>query len=172
MQNVDTTSIATFATAGTFTAKQTFQGGIAASPSIVSVANAAGSVQDIASFDWDPGDGGQMTDADSGVAITFKMPDSSDNQDIFGRIAVHSEDDTAGSEDGSFAWSLMKAGTVTEVMTLTPTALTPSVTDVVALGTGALNWSDLFLDSGAVINFDNGDVTLTHAANTITMAGG
>jgi lysophospholipase L1-like esterase len=33
-------------------------------------------------------------------------------------------------------------------------------------------WSDAFIGSGGVINFDNGDVTLTHAANTLTLGGG
>lgn len=51
-------------------------------------------------------------------------------------------------------------------------ALVPGTTDGAALGTSALNWSDLFLDSGAVINFDGGDVTLTHAANLLTLGGG
>lgn len=51
-------------------------------------------------------------------------------------------------------------------------AIVPRVTDGAALGTTLLNWSDLFLDSGAVINFDGGDVTLTHAANLLTLGGG
>jgi len=50
--------------------------------------------------------------------------------------------------------------------------LVPAVTDGNSLGTTALNWSDLFLDSGGVINFDSGDVTLTHSANTLTLGGG
>ena len=50
-------------------------------------------------------------------------------------------------------------------------SLSPTTTDTSALGTTALMWSDLFLASGGVINFDNGDVTLTHAANALTFAG-
>lgn len=49
--------------------------------------------------------------------------------------------------------------------------LCPVTTDVGALGTSLLNWADLFLDSGAVINFDSGDVTITHSANTLAFAG-
>jgi len=48
----------------------------------------------------------------------------------------------------------------------------PVTTDGGSLGTATLNWSDLFLDSGAVVNFDNGDVTLTHASNKLTIDGG
>lgn len=49
--------------------------------------------------------------------------------------------------------------------------LVPKTTDGASLGTTTLNWSDLFLDSGAVINFDSGDVTITHSANTLAFAG-
>ena len=57
-------------------------------------------------------------------------------------------------------------------MVLSENALTPGTSDGTALGTGSLMWSDLFLASGSVINFNNGDVTLTHSANTLTAAGG
>ena len=50
--------------------------------------------------------------------------------------------------------------------------LVPKSSDGAALGTSALQWSDLFLASGAVINFNNSDITLTHAANLLTFAGG
>ena len=50
-------------------------------------------------------------------------------------------------------------------------AFRPSANDGAALGTATVSWSDLFLASGAVINFVNGDVTITHASNTLTFAG-
>ena len=50
---------------------------------------------------------------------------------------------------------------------MTSTALTPAVADGSALGTAALEWSDLFLADGAVINFGaDQDVSLTHVADT------
>lgn len=48
----------------------------------------------------------------------------------------------------------------------------PHSSDGAALGTSSLMFSDLFLASGAVINFDNGDVTATHSANALAFAGG
>ena len=53
-------------------------------------------------------------------------------------------------------------GTLTGTWEVT-TALVPDASDGAALGTTALEWSDLFLADGAVINFgDDQDVTLTH----------
>ena len=57
-------------------------------------------------------------------------------------------------------------------LVLSENALTPGTSDGTALGTTSLMWSDLFLASGSVVNFNNGDVTLTHSANTLTLAGG
>ena len=57
-------------------------------------------------------------------------------------------------------------------MVLVENSLSPGTSEGTALGTTSLMWSDLFLASGSVINLDNGDVTLTHSANTLTVAGG
>lgn len=51
-------------------------------------------------------------------------------------------------------------------------SVTPAANDGGALGSSTLMWSDLYLASGAVVNFNNGDVTLTHGANICTVAGG
>jgi hypothetical protein len=48
----------------------------------------------------------------------------------------------------------------------------PPTSDGAALGTTSLMWSDLFLASGSVVNFNNGDVTLTHGSNVLTLGGG
>ena len=56
-------------------------------------------------------------------------------------------------------------------MVLVENALTPGTSDGIALGTTSLMWSDLFLASGGVMNFNNGNVTLTHSADTLTVVG-
>lgn len=52
------------------------------------------------------------------------------------------------------------------------TNLVPDANDGAALGTTVLQFSDLFLAEGGVINFDNGDVTLTQTGNVLAVAGG
>jgi hypothetical protein len=47
----------------------------------------------------------------------------------------------------------------------------PSANDAQALGLSGAAWADLFLASGGVINWNAGDVTVTHSANTLAFAG-
>jgi len=54
-------------------------------------------------------------------------------------------------------------------MVLVENAFTPGTSDGIALGTTSLMWSDIFLASGAVMNFNNGNVTITHSSNTLTV---
>lgn len=57
----------------------------------------------------------------------------------------------------------------TSELTLTATALSPTTTDGNALGTAALMWGDLFLASGGVVNFNNGNLALTHSNDNLTL---
>ena len=54
---------------------------------------------------------------------------------------------------------------------LAENSLSPGTSDGTALGTTSLQWSDLFLAEGGVINFDNGDVTITQTGNALAIAG-
>ena len=51
-------------------------------------------------------------------------------------------------------------------------AVTPAASDGAALGSPTLMWSDLFLASGGVLNWNNGDVNLTHSGDILTLSGG
>ena len=50
-------------------------------------------------------------------------------------------------------------------------AIKPTVNDGAALGASGTAWADLFLASGGVINFNAGDVTITHSANLLAFGG-
>lgn len=49
--------------------------------------------------------------------------------------------------------------------------LYPFTNDTGQLGDATHSWSDLFLATGAVINYANGNVTITHSSGTLTVAG-
>ena len=68
----------------------------------------------------------------------------------------------------SFEWSV---NGVSEML-LSATNFGPTTNDGNALGTSGTAWGDLFLASGGVINWNAGDITLTHAVNELSFAGG
>jgi hypothetical protein len=68
--------------------------------------------------------------------------------------------------------STVQAGSTNNNVILSDTGnLSPEDSDGGALGTSSLQWSDLFLASGSVINWDDGNTTLTHGTNTLTFGG-
>lgn len=102
---------------------------------------------------------------------SFFLASSTGVQREFVRFNFKAPVVTNTSEDGSFILSLMTAGTLTDKLLLTKTDLKPVTNDGLSLGTGTLMWSDLFLASGSVVNFNNGDVLITHSADTLTFTG-
>lgn len=66
--------------------------------------------------------------------------------------------------------NITASGTIT-AGTLNPTSIAPTSNDGAALGDATHAWSDMFLAEGGVINWDNGDATMTQTANDITFAG-
>jgi len=74
----------------------------------------------------------------------------------------------------TFTGKTVTGGTYAGIAGLTASgAVTPSSNDAAALGSTSLGWADLFLATGAVINWANSEVTLTETdANTLTLAGG
>ncbi|MCC6889610.1 MAG: hypothetical protein IT536_13835 [Hyphomicrobiales bacterium] len=82
---------------------------------------------------------------------------------------------------GTDQWGLAAGGTGTLTSTASKLTATvaldvsgtaaPASDDGAALGSTSQKWSDLFLAAGAVINFNNGDVTATHSANALAFVG-
>jgi hypothetical protein len=56
--------------------------------------------------------------------------------------------------------------------TIFGTTISPQTNDGAALGSTTLQFSDLFLAEGGVINWDNGDVTMTQTGNVLAVSGG
>ena len=78
--------------------------------------------------------------------------------------------DAAASSDTSGNNNLgISAGTAD--VQITASNLTPASNDGSALGVSGTAWSDLFLASGAVANWNAGDITLTHSAGKLTFGG-
>ena len=74
------------------------------------------------------------------------------------------------SDDNKLKFIPAGSGTTEVVLLDGSNPLLPTTTDSAAIGSATLMWSDLFLASGGVVNFNNGNVTLTHAAGKLTVA--
>lgn len=68
----------------------------------------------------------------------------------------------------TYALAQSNAWTSTNTYTVAPT---PATNDACALGSASLSWADVFLASGGVVNWNNGDVTITHSTNALAFGG-
>lgn len=105
------------------------------------------------------------------VYMDWRLSNSAGTQTEFGRQSIVASTVTAASEASYWQWAVRAAGVLTNVAILTSSAFSPNTSDGIGLGSTAQMWSDLFLASGGVVNFNNGDVTITHSANTLAFAG-
>jgi hypothetical protein len=117
------------------------------------------------------GDRASPTNNDN-IYQSWFLSNSAGTQKEIGRMTVKETTVTASSEIGYMSWSIQDSGTLTEKLRFVGSILGPVNNDQLALGTTGTSWSDLFLASGAVIGFNNGDVTITHSADNLTIAGG
>ena len=87
-------------------------------------------------------------------------------KDIYSAGTTRMEDATVAGTLG-VTGALTGSSTVQGTTVTATTAFVPDASDGAALGTSSLEFSDLFLADGAVINLgDDQDVTLTHVENT------
>lgn len=104
--------------------------------------------------------------------IDWRVSNNAGTQTTIAKFGAAASDITAGSEDGVFYWRVLVNAVMTDKMYLTTSGLAPYTNDGLSLGFGAGSWADLFLASGGVINWNNGDVLLTHSSDLLTMTGG
>jgi hypothetical protein len=131
---------------------------------------AAGGVREVAQFGIDPVSGTPA--ANDGGRLVFYADDAGGTESDIAYLDYVMTTATAGSEVGRLDFYVAASGAPVSQLQITDGSINPTTTDDISLGTSALNFSDLFLDLGAVVNFNSGDVTVTHSANTLTVAGG
>lgn len=118
---------------------------------------------------------GNMADG-FGTAFQFYIQDDAGVENYIADVRAIRD---GGDTTGKLVLSTTNAGVTSTALTLKPDlsaefsgALKPASNDGAAIGTTALQFSDLFLAEGGVINWDNGDFTITQANNDLTLAGG
>jgi len=109
--------------------------------------------------------GGNFEFKDAGTAkLTIDLDTTAGDVDV--NLMVDGDDLVFNQFDGTEVLRLTDGGVVTVASGITPLA-----SNGAALGTTALQFSDLFLAEGAVINFDNGDLSLTQTGDALVLGG-
>ena len=99
------------------------------------------------------------------VPATITVADTTDTTS-FVALFESATGDLAPKTDGALLYNA-GTGTLTTTIITATTAFVPDASDGASLGTSALEFSDLYLADGAVVNFgDDQEVTLTHVADT------
>ena len=87
-----------------------------------------------------------------------------------GRIDLDFDQDTSIRASADDVISIEVGGS--DKLTVNASAIAPTGAAGMDLGTSALGFNDLHLDADGVINFDGGDVTMTHSSNLLNVSGG
>jgi len=117
------------------------------------------------------GDRATPTNFDA-VTMAFFLSDSAGTQTEAFRFSGIASNVAAGSFTGQARFGLADAGgAIVNRMTMTYTALQPTTNDIMSLGVSGSAWSDAFFASGAVLNFNAGNYTVTHSAGNLAFSG-
>ncbi len=104
---------------------------------------------------------------------SYQSVEFKDNQSGIqgGIFYVHSTDTMTVAAGGSTRLTIVGTEATFSGNVTASTNFLPDANDNAGLGTTALQFSDLFLAEGGVINFDNGDATITQVGNLVTLNG-
>lgn len=122
---------------------------------------------------WDPASGTAANNQT--IRWRVQMDDNAvtPNQTVVGALDWVMTDVVDASEDLRLDFYVITAGTLASELQLSGASLNPTTNDGLALGTTALGFSDFHLATGGVINWANGEFTITEtSANLLTFAGG
>lgn len=117
------------------------------------------------------GDRATPTNNDQIVAGWYLSNSAGTQVEIF-RQTARATNVSAGSETTLMDFQLCNAGSLGSVFVLTPGILRPAANDGTALGAATISWSDLFLASGGVINWANGNAVITHSTGVLDVTTG
>ena len=103
--------------------------------------------------------------------LKFFGEDSAGNKQEYAAINTEILSTTSTSETAQINFRTISGGSLVDRLTLGSASLRPGVADGLSLGTSSSTFSDLFLAEGGVINWDNGDATITQAGDVLTVSG-
>ena len=127
------------------------------------------SVAALLSFDWNSA---SPAASDNMVLFDATGRDSNGNTEVYARDGVVITNPTSGAEDAVRRWGVVTGGSFSFKLGLSGAGLSPIANDGLALGAATFSFADLFLASGAVVNFNNGNYTITHSAGDLLFSGG
>lgn len=159
--------VVSLSAANTFTAPQTIAITTAAAALTLSSTEAGASA---ASLDLYRNSASPAT-ADVLWTMNWYGKDSAGNQQLYAQDRVDIVVATSTTEQGIRYWGVTTAGAATLELALTGAALYPVSNDGLALGTASASYSDFFLASGGVINWNNGTYTVTQSGSTLALSG-
>lgn len=117
-------------------------------------------------------EGDRATPANNDIVYaSFYLSSGAGTQRESGRISSQLWDVTNGAEYGAMLFGAISNGTLTNLAYLNPFEFSPNTSDGLQLGSASRMWSDLFLASGGVINWNNGNFTLTHVTGGVEASG-
>jgi hypothetical protein len=109
------------------------------------------------------------TNGDSNY-MAFRLANSAGARVSTGYIGSQIDDITAGSVDSRFIIGAYVNSAAQEII-YNGLSFRTTTNDQCALGSATLSFSDLFLASGGVINWANGDFTATHSTGQLSLSG-
>lgn len=104
--------------------------------------------------------------ANDEIYVSWRVSNDSGTQVEIARETAKATNVT--SETSRFAWSICNAGALTEKLQLLPTALQPTTTGGLTLGSTLNRWDGLWLQANSKIRFGSGTVYLGHGTDTLT----
>lgn len=155
--------------ANTWTAANTFsQGAAASTPSgrFVNTTDSA-NVQALRIA------GDRATPANNDVVYaSFELSSGAGTQRESGRISSELWIVTDGAEYGAMLFGVMSAGALANVAYLNPFEFSPNFSGGLLLGSAGRPWLGAHLSLGATLNFNNGNVVVTHSSGALEVTTG